>query len=112
MLEPTPDLYAVIGDTVRSTCRLKRGIDGVDERVNASHLYFLPRDGYDWGDRSTQTIVDEDSIQLTLSDVKKEDEGSFFCFINSTSVYGKEDTHGKGGTINVGGESSTNQVHT
>ena len=100
-----PDVYPLLGETIMMDCKLDRNKVSAD--ANASDLVFTPGDNIkshtsgsrDWFAPGVQTVIDADTLRLTLTEVTRDDEGSVYCKLKENEHH----THIVGGTITPGG---------
>ena len=99
------DSFPVVGETLTVDCTLHPA--RFDNRFNASHLRFVSytpsavNGMRNWSADGVQTVVDENTLRLTLHDVTFDDTGTFYCKLDE----GKPSlTHISAGTIVVGGK--------
>ena len=99
------DVYPLLGETVTMHCKLDRNKVSADS--NASDLVFTPGDNIkshksgsrSWSAPGVQTVIDADTLRLTLTGVTRDDGGTVYCKLKENETR----THIVGGTITPGG---------
>lgn len=99
------DAYPLVGETVTMDCQLDRSKVRAD--VNASDLVFIPGNDIvsyihgtrDWYAPGVQTVIDSDTLRLTLTDVTRDDNGHVSCKLKEDGTH----IHVVQGSITAGG---------
>ena len=99
------DIYPLVGENVTMDCELDRNKVSAD--WNASDLVFIPGNNTksytsgsrNWSAPGVQTVVDANTLRLTLTNVTQEDEGTVHCKLKEDGIL----THIAAGTITPGG---------